>query len=75
MNEKIKDILIRAAKTFWQAALAYLLADTTLLQEALSGVRSGNRALPALLIGACAAGLSAVSNLVLGLKELKSDGN
>ena len=26
MNEKTKDILIRAGKTFWQAALAYLLA-------------------------------------------------
>lgn len=25
MNEKTKDILIRAGKTFWQAALAYLL--------------------------------------------------
>ena len=36
MNEKTKDILIRAGKTFWQAALAYLLADAAVLQEALT---------------------------------------
>lgn len=47
MNEKTKDILIRAGKTFWQAALAYLLADAAVLQEALTDWSTG-KAAPAL---------------------------
>ena len=54
MNEKTKDILIRAGKTFWQAALAYLLADAAVLQEA--------QLLLSLAVGAAAAGFSAVYN-------------
>ena len=44
MNENTKDILIRAGKTFWQAALAYLLADAAVLQQALTDWSTGKQA-------------------------------
>ena len=62
MNEKTKDILIRAGKTFWQAALAYLLADAAVLQEALTDWSTGKQLLFSLAVGAAAAGFSAVYN-------------
>ena len=65
MNELQKDILSRAVRTFWQAMLAYLLADATVLQEALSCWDRGKHVLLTLFIGAAAAGFSAVYNGVL----------
>ncbi len=65
MNEKQKDVLTRAWRTFWQAMLAYLLADATLLQEALSDWSRGKHLLLTLFIGAVAAGCSAVYNTAL----------
>ena len=62
MNENQKDVLIRAARTFWQAMLAYLLADTTVLQEALLDWSRGRHVLLTLGVGAVAAGLSAMYN-------------
>ena len=75
MKNKIKDVLIRAAKTFWQAAVAYIVAtfgtqlagvdwfDTDALSSVLIGVT----------IGAVAAGLSAAWNGVIApvLEKLK----
>ena len=65
MNARQKDVLTRAWRTFWQAMLAYLLADATLLQEALCDWSRGRKALLTLFIGAVAAGLSAVYNTAL----------
>lgn len=65
MNEKTKDILSRAARTFWQAMLAHLLADATVLSQALSGWSRGRQILLTLFVGAVAAGLSAVYNGVI----------
>lgn len=65
MNEKTKDILIRAGKTFWQAALAYLLADAAVLQQALTDRSGGRQLLFSLAVGALAAGFSAVYNGVV----------
>ena len=48
MNEKTKDILIRAGKTFWQ--------------EALTDWSTGKQLLLSLAVGAAAAGFSAVYN-------------
>ena len=62
MNENQKDVLIRAARTFWQAMLAYLLADATVLQEALLNWSRGRHVLLTLGVGAVAAGLSAMYN-------------
>ena len=70
MNEKQKDVLSRACRTFWQALLAYLLADAAVLQEALWDWSAGKQVLLSLAIGALAAGLSAVYNgVVLPLLE------
>ena len=65
MNDNIKDILIRAGKTFWQAALAYLLTDAAVLQRALTDWGGEEHLLITLSVGAIAAGLSAVYNGVV----------
>ena len=65
MNENTKDILIRAGKTFWQAALAYLLADAAVLQQALTDWSTGRQILLSLAVGAAAAGVRAVYNGVI----------
>ena len=65
LNSKQKDVLTRAWRTFWQAMLAYLLADATLLQEALCDWSRGRHMRLTLFIGAVAAGLSAVYNGLL----------
>lgn len=62
-NEKLKDILIRAFKTFIQgflATLIILIKETDLTDENL---------LKSVLIGALAGGISAVMNLVLKAME------
>lgn len=59
------DWLVRALKTFWQAALSYIFADITVLNSIMEDVQVGKRALVMLLIGAVAAGLSAVYNGVI----------
>lgn len=61
MSEKTKDVCLRAAKTFWQAALGYLLADAALLREALT-VPLERSLWATLLAGAAAAGFSAIYN-------------
>jgi len=63
MNAKVKDILIRAIKTFVQTAGAYLIAN-------LSGVDFFGENAPkafwmGILLSAGAAGISAVWNTVL----------
>ncbi len=65
MNEKQKDVLIRAVRTFWQAMVAYLLADVTVLQSALTDWPRSRHLLLTLGIGAVAAGLSAVYNALI----------
>lgn len=65
MNEKTKDVLIRAGRTFWQAMLAYLLADGAVLRQALTDWTGGQHLLLTLLVGAAAAGFSAVYNGVI----------
>ena len=65
MNENTKDILIRAGKTFWQAALAYLLADAAVLQQALTDWGAGKQIQHSHTVGAVAAGFSAVYNGVV----------
>ncbi len=57
----MKDIAIRALKTFWQSAVAYLVATLS------TGVDLFERdVIGGLLIGALAAGLSASWNCVVG---------
>ena len=61
MKEKIKDIAIRAIKTFIQGFLATLVV---LLKESDF---SDFNLLKSILIGAIAGGISAVMNLILSL--------
>lgn len=66
MKRKIKDVLIRAGKTFWQAALASLVVA---IPEIIDLIPKGWQVIkPVALsagIGALAAGLSAVYNGVI----------
>lgn len=66
MNRKLKDVLIRAGKTFWQAALASLAVA---IPEIIDLIPNGWEALIPVLVsagvGALAAGLSAVYNGVI----------
>lgn len=55
-----KDIAVRALKTFWQSAIAYLVASLSTGVDLFEGEVIGG-----LLIGAVAAGLSASWNGVI----------
>jgi hypothetical protein len=59
----MKDVLVRALKTFWQASLAYLVAALGTGVDLSEGEVIGG-----LLIGALAAGLSAVWNGAVKVK-------
>ena len=72
MSERTKDVCVRALKTFWQAALGYLLADAALLKEALT-LPVERTVCVTLLAGAAAAGFSAVYNGLM--KPLLEGGN
>ena len=61
MSEEMKEVWVRALKTFWQAALGYLLADAALLREALT-IPLERSLWATLLAGAAAAGFSALYN-------------
>lgn len=67
MKVKIKDVAIRSAKTFWQSALAYI---ATAMGVHYSGIEvfdanAMKSAAVAIVVGACAAGFSAVWNGVV----------
>ena len=55
-----KDVAIRALKTFWQSAIAYLVASLSTGVDLFEGEVIGG-----LLIGALAAGISAAWNGVV----------
>ena len=55
-----KDVAVRALKTFWQSAIAYLVASLSTGVDLFEGEVIGG-----LLIGALAAGLSASWNGVV----------
>ena len=57
----MKDIAIRALKTFWQSSVAYLVASVAGGVDLFEAEVVGG-----LLIGALAAGLSASWNCVVG---------
>ena len=66
MNTKVKDVLIRAGKTFWQSALAALAVA---IPEIIKLIPNGWEALMPVLVsagvGALAAGFSAMWNGVI----------
>lgn len=64
MNEKMKDVLIRALKTFWQAALASIVAAIGSGAIGLEIFQDNTwvKVLVSIIIGAVASGLSAIYN-------------
>ena len=67
MNEQTKDVLIRAAKTFWQAALASVIAA---LGSGAIGIETFQdntwiKVLVSIIIGAISSGLSAIYNGII----------
>ena len=71
-----KDIAIRAVKTFWQSAIAYLVASfsTQMAGVDVFDIQSLKSVGAGLLIGALAAGLSASWNGVVQPKLDKYKG-
>ena len=63
MSDKMKDILIRAVKTFIQAFLAAFLIGTNNLTSL------DKKVLESALLGGLAAGISAVMNLLANLLD------
>ena len=75
MNPKVKDVLIRALKTFWQAVVAYF---ATSFGTQMAGIDVFNfdalkNVIIGLVVGSVAAGLSAAWNGVIqpALNKLK----
>ena len=65
-ESKLKDIAIRAVKTFIQTFLASLPADAAMLASGWSVWRAA-------LLSATAAGISAVMNLIIAALDNKED--
>lgn len=67
MKEKIKDVAIRALKTFWQAAIAYFVATfgSQLAGVDVFDVNALKNIIIGLIVGAISAGLSAAWNGVI----------
>lgn len=65
MSDRTKDTIIRALKTFWQAALGYIIVDINALLVGMTDSNITEGMLKTLAIGAVAAGCSAVWNSVL----------
>ena len=66
MSDKVKDVVIRAAKTFWQTALASLIFAMPQITESVGGGWAVVK--PVLIsvgVGALSAGFSAAYNGVL----------
>ena len=67
MKEKIKDVTIRAFKTFWQATIAYLVATfgSQFAGVDVFDIDALKNIFISLLIGSISAGLSAAWNGVI----------
>lgn len=74
IDSKVRDVIIRAVKTFWQAALASLmLAIPNIIELIPQGWGALKPVLISVGVGALAAGFSAMYNGVLApwLEKLK----
>ena len=74
MKEKVKDVLIRAGKTFWQAMLATIVVAMPEIVELIpEGWVAVQPVLVSAGVGAVAAGLSAAYNGVIApaIEKLK----
>ena len=72
----MKECIERAVKTFFEAAVSFLVADAAVIGEAIKDWDTGKHAIVTLGVGAFAAGISAVWNILtkkLGEKQIKGD--
>lgn len=79
-KQKRKDVLIRALKTLWQASAGYVIVNIGVIADALStdltagGYETIKQVGITVLVGAIAAGLSAVYNgFIKGFIATKED--
>lgn len=79
-KQKRKDVLIRALKTLWQASASYVIVNIGVIADALStdltagGYETIKQVGITVLVGAIAAGLSAVYNgFIKGIIDTKAD--
>ena len=73
-NEKVKDVIFRALKTFWQAALAYIILTVEPMIhniEQFGSWEAVKNLLLSLALGALSAGLCALYNGLLKPFALK----
>lgn len=71
MKEKMKDLAIRAAKTFAEAFISSVVANLALFTEALGDYAKLKSVAIAVGVGAFAAAISAAWNGVLAALEIK----
>lgn len=67
----MKDWMIRAIKTFVQAAGSFIVADITILSDAMTDMSAFKQTIVTVLVGAVAAGISAVWNIILEQTQSK----
>lgn len=75
MNEKLKDLLIRAVKTFAEAFISSVVANLALFTDALGDNAQLKSVAVAVGVGAFAAAISAAWNGILAATEIKKDGS
>ena len=71
MNEKLKDLLIRAAKTFAEAFISSVVANLALFTDAMGDYAELKSVAIAVGVGAFAAAISAAWNGLIAAMEIK----
>lgn len=74
MNEKLKDLLIRAAKTFAEAFISSVVANLALFTDALGNNAQLKSVAVAVGVGAFAAAISAAWNGILAATDINKKG-
>ncbi|MBR4942371.1 MAG: hypothetical protein IKZ19_10275 [Clostridia bacterium] len=71
MNEKLKDLLIRAAKTFAEAFISSVVANLALFTDAMGDYAELKSVAIAVGVGAFAAAISAAWTGLIAAMEIK----
>ena len=73
MSDKVKNVLERAGKTFFEAFVSSIIAHLTLFQDALGDSAKVKAVLISVGVGAFAAGVSAAWNTIETAINKKGD--
>lgn len=71
MNDRLKDLLVRAAKTFAEAFISSVVANLTLFTDAMGDNAKLKSVAVAVGVGAFAAAISAAWNGIIAATEIK----